>query len=95
MPRKKQFEVDEALTKAMREFWGRGYHPTSMQDLVDCMGIGRGSIYDTFGSKRGLFMRSLDHYIKVYTSAFQDMLANSPTPSESIANFAASVPLRV
>ena len=86
MPRKKQFEVDEALTKAMREFWGRGYHPTSMQDLVDCMGIGRGSIYDTFGSKRGLFMRSLDHYIKVYTSAFQDMLANSPTPSESIAN---------
>ena len=86
MPRKKQFEVDEALTKAMREFWGRGYHPTSMQDLVDCMGIGRGSIYDTFGSKRGLFMRSLDHYIKVYISAFQDMLANSTSPSESIVN---------
>lgn len=86
MPRQKQFEVDEALTKAMREFWGRGYHPTSMQDLVDCMGIGRGSIYDTFGSKRGLFMRALDHYIKVYTSAFQDMLANSTSPSESIVN---------
>ncbi len=86
MPRKKQFEVDEALTKAMREFWGRGYHPTSMQDLVDGMGIGRGSIYDTFGSKRGLFMRSLDHYIKVVTSALQDMLANSTSPSESILN---------
>ena len=86
MPRKKQFEVDDALTKAMREFWGHGYHPTSMQDLVDCMGIGRGSIYDTFGSKRGLFMRALDHYIKVYTSEFQDMLANSASPSESILN---------
>lgn len=84
MPRKKQFEVDDALTKAMREFWGHGYHPTSMQDLVDCMGIGRGSIYDTFGSKRGLFMRALDHYIKVYTSEFQDLLANSTSPSESV-----------
>lgn len=86
MPRKKQFQVDQALTKAMREFWGRGYHPTSMQDLVDCMGIGRGSIYDTFGSKRGLFMRALDHYIKAYTSTFQDILANSKSPSEAILN---------
>ncbi|MDE0447764.1 MAG: TetR/AcrR family transcriptional regulator [Spirochaetaceae bacterium] len=86
MPRKKQFEVDAALTKAMREFWGRGYHPTSMQDLVDCMGIGRGSIYDTFGSKRGLFMRSLDRYIKLYASVFQDVLAKSTSPSESILN---------
>jgi len=86
MPRKKQFEVDAALNKAMREFWGRGYHPTSMQDLVDCMGIGRGSIYDTFGSKRGLFMRSLDRYIKLYTSVFQDVLAKSASPSESILN---------
>lgn len=86
MPRKKQFEVDEALTKAMREFWGRGYHPTSMQDLVDCMGIGRGSIYDTFGSKRGLFMRALDHYIKANASTFQEMVANSGSPSESILN---------
>ena len=86
MPRKKQFEVDAALTKAMRQFWGRGYHPTSMQDLVDCMGIGRGSIYDTFGSKRGLFMQSLDRYIKQYTSVFQDVLAKSTSPSESILN---------
>ena len=86
MPRKKQFEVDTALTKAMREFWGRGYHPTSMQDLVDCMGIGRGSIYDTFGSKRGLFMRSLDRYIKLCASVFQDVLAKSTSPSESILN---------
>ena len=86
MPRKKQFEIDDALTKAMREFWGRGYHPTSMQDLVDCMGIGRGSIYDTFGSKRGLFMRALKHYIKIFSDTFQQMLANSSSPAESIMN---------
>lgn len=84
MPRKKQFEVDEALTKAMRVFWGRGYHPTSMQDLVDSMGIGRGSIYDTFGSKRGLFMRAIEHYIRLYTATFQEILATSSSPSDAI-----------
>ena len=86
MPRKKQFEIDDALTKAMREFWGRGYHPTSMQDLVDCMGIGRGSIYDTFGSKRGLFLRTLDHYLKIYLATFQETLAKSSSPADSIMN---------
>ena len=86
MPRKKQFEIDDALAKAMREFWGRGYHPTSMQDLVDCMGIGRGSIYDTFGSKRGLFMRSLEHYIRIFSATFQETIASASSPSESILN---------
>jgi TetR/AcrR family transcriptional repressor of nem operon len=84
MPRKKQFQIEEALGKAMHEFWGRGYHPTSMQDLVDCMGIGRGSIYDTFGSKRGLFMQAFEHYITMYHATFRELVANASTPAGSI-----------
>ena len=48
--------------KAMRLFWVHGYKATSIQDLVDGMGIGRGSLYGTFGGKRSLFMRALRHY---------------------------------
>ena len=70
----------------MHEFWSRGYHQTSMQDLVDCMGIGRGSIYDTFGSKHGLFMRALERYIKINTAALQEILAESSSPAETIIN---------
>lgn len=84
MPRKKQFLIHDALTKAMHEFWRRGYHPTSMQNLVDCMGIGRGSIYDTFGSKHGLFMLTLDHYMKIYSARVGKMLAQSSSPMEAI-----------
>lgn len=40
----------------------RGYEATSMQDLVDCMGIGRGSLYATFGDKRSLFIQVLQLY---------------------------------
>ncbi len=47
MPWEKQFDTDEALAKAMHAFWARGYEATSMQDLVDCMGVNRGSLYAT------------------------------------------------
>ena len=62
MGRPKEFDEHEALMKAMRLFWVHGYKATSIQDLVDGMGIGRGSLYGTFGGKRALFMRALRHY---------------------------------
>jgi len=64
MPRAKCFDREEALQKAMSAFWGRGYEATSIQDLVDCMGINRGSLYDTFGGKHKLFLAALDQYTK-------------------------------
>ncbi len=62
MGRPKEFDETEALMKAMQLFWVHGYKATSIQDLVDGMGIGRGSLYGTFGGKRSLFMRALRHY---------------------------------
>jgi len=46
----------------MALFWRRGYEATSIQDLVEATGINRGSIYATFGDKKGLFLAVLDHY---------------------------------
>lgn len=62
MGRVKQFDEQEVLNKAMQTFWEKGYEKTSMQDLVNDMGIHRRSIYDTFGDKHELFLKSLDHY---------------------------------
>lgn len=62
MPWEKSFDTESTLTKAMEAFWVRGYEATSMQDLVDCMGIGRGSLYATFGDKRSLFIQALQLY---------------------------------
>lgn len=58
----KQFDRNEVLDRAMALFWRRGYEATSIRDLVEATGINRGSIYGTFGDKKGLFLAVLDHY---------------------------------
>ena len=62
MGRNKEFDRHDVLDKAMDMFWLKGYEATSVQDLVDCMGINRGSLYDTFGDKHTLFLSALDYY---------------------------------
>ena len=62
MPRVKLFDEKEVLTKAMNLFWRKGYSATSVQDLVNHLGINRGSLYDTFGNKEQLFNQSLALY---------------------------------
>jgi TetR/AcrR family transcriptional repressor of nem operon len=46
----------------MEVFWKQGYENTSMNDLLDAMGIQRGSFYNTFGSKKETYLRALDRY---------------------------------
>ena len=58
----KQFDRGDVLERAMAVFWRNGYQATSIQDLVDATGINRGSLYTTFGDKRGLFLAVLEHY---------------------------------
>ncbi len=84
MPWEKQFDVDDALMKAMNAFWARGYEATSMRDLVDCMGINRGSIYATFGDKRSLFIRALRRYDNVHREAWVSGLRQSGSPRAAI-----------
>lgn len=56
------FIPDAALEAAMRLFWERGFEATSLRDLERCMGLGRSSFYNSFGSKRELFERALSEY---------------------------------
>lgn len=74
MPRAKQFDPDDVLAKAMDVFWERGFEATSVQNLVDAMGINRFSLYETFGDKHALYLAALDRYgSAVATEAFHDL----------------------
>ncbi len=62
MARPKEFDVDQAIDNALDLFWSNGFEATSVQQIVDHLGIQRGSIYSTFGSKEGLYRRAFDRY---------------------------------
>mgnify|MGYP000267375213 CR=1 FL=1 len=69
-PRSRQFDPDTALDAAMQVFWRQGYEATTIQDLVDEMGINRFSLYDTFGDKHALYLQTLDMYANCVVSSF-------------------------
>ncbi|MGW1914913.1 TetR/AcrR family transcriptional regulator [Streptomyces sp. NPDC002076] len=62
MARTKEFDPDAALQAALELFWRRGYEATSMAELVEHLGIGRASLYATFGSKHELYLKALERY---------------------------------
>ncbi|WP_327070617.1 TetR/AcrR family transcriptional regulator [Kitasatospora sp. NBC_01302] len=62
MARTKEFDPAAALQSALELFWERGYEATSMADLVERLGVGRASLYATFGSKHDLYLAALDRY---------------------------------
>ena len=84
MPRKKQFAADDVKQKAMQAFWEQGYRGTSMQDLVETMGINRASLYDTFGDKYALFIETLHNYNDDYVKPFFARLRRTNSPRQAI-----------
>src|SRR5256714_12395397 len=60
--RTRQFDVDEALDRALEVFWARGYEGATLPALTRAMGINRPSLYAAFGNKEQLFRKALDRY---------------------------------
>lgn len=60
--RVRQFDVDEALDRAMEVFWKRGYEGATLDELTAAMGINRPSLYAAFGNKEELYRKVLDRY---------------------------------
>ncbi|MCY6382629.1 TetR/AcrR family transcriptional regulator [Hoeflea prorocentri] len=84
MPWEKSFDLDEATDKAITVFWKKGYEGTSMADLIEGMGINKGSLYNAFGSKKALFDRALLRYDTLNRSAILAQLAKLDDPVGAI-----------
>lgn len=76
--RQQEFNTQEVLGKAMNVFWSKGYKGASLQDLLDEMGIGKGSFYAAFGSKHELFIDALRHFGETKARQVTDLLADPP-----------------
>lgn len=74
MARPKTFDDDVALDAAIGVFREHGYEGTSAQMLVDAMGIGRQSLYNSFGDKAGLYSAAVRRYAIGETAAHRETL---------------------
>lgn len=84
MARTKDFDETEVLKKAIELFWHKGYSATSMQDLVDGLGISRSSLYDTYGDKHTLYIKALESYRASGSGTMCNIIQNASSAKEAI-----------
>jgi AcrR family transcriptional regulator len=63
--RPREFEIEQALDKAIIVFSEKGYHGTSISDLKEAMGLTAGSLYKAFKDKKAIFLATFDRYKQV------------------------------
>ena len=84
MPRAKQFDEQQTLDAAMELFWEKGFHATSMQDLVDKLQINRASLYNTYGDKEELFNKAFGQYVSRNSQFVVDFLNGYESVKEGL-----------
>jgi AcrR family transcriptional regulator len=89
--RPKEFDREAALEAAMHVFWEKGYDATSTDDLRHAIGIGRQSLYDTFGGKRTLYLEALRRYQDASVAARMKTLRDAASPLAAIKEFLVDV----
>jgi TetR/AcrR family transcriptional regulator, transcriptional repressor for nem operon len=84
MARPREFDKTEAVRKATRLFWAKGFAATSTDSLLKEMGIGRQSLYGAFGDKRRLYLQSMQSYLDEVTAGHLDRLNTPASPLDGI-----------
>ena len=74
MARPVEFDEDKVLTNAMEQFWKEGYEASSVRKLLDCTGINRGTLYNSFGDKDTFFRACVEHYNMIVQKQIENSL---------------------
>ncbi len=85
--REREFNPDQALERAVSVFWDKGYFDTSMDDLVNAMGVARYGVYNTWGSKRELFIAALQKFGEINEKKYHAMLHRDDASLPEIRQF--------
>jgi TetR/AcrR family transcriptional regulator, transcriptional repressor for nem operon len=74
MPRERQFSPDEVLAAAADTFAEHGFNGTSLALLTEATGLGKQSLYNSFGDKRALYLQAVDCAAERFGSVQAGML---------------------
>lgn len=85
--RPKIYNEEQVLNSAVNLFWDNGYEATSTEDLLRVMHLNKGSLYHSFGSKRELFIKSMDYFAANSLKQIHASIRAAKNPIEGIRNF--------
>ncbi|WP_316743037.1 TetR/AcrR family transcriptional regulator [Pedobacter antarcticus] len=85
------YDNQDILEKAQQVFWTQGYTATSLEDILQAMGIGSGSFYNAFkGGKKELFIETIRQRRTAFDD-FQKSVSTSEKPIDLIKDFFRSI----
>jgi TetR/AcrR family transcriptional repressor of nem operon len=90
MARPREFDTDDALERATRVFWTKGFEQTSLDELCAATGLGRSSLYAAFGDKRALYLQALARYEERSVARIAAALEGKPV-RDGLATFLAAL----
>lgn len=84
MANKKQFDEQVVLNQISQYFWNHGYFATKMDELSALTGLTKSSLYNAFGNKESLFIKSVDFYIEQQLAPFKHRITQSLSLSDAV-----------
>ncbi|WP_201550761.1 TetR/AcrR family transcriptional regulator [Psychrobacter fjordensis] len=87
MSRTALYNRHDSLERALKLFWQKGFHATSLKDIELALDMRPGSIYAAFGSKDGLFQEALDYYARSGLTELERILSQQPSPLLGLAAY--------
>lgn len=84
MGRPRKFDDGVVLDAVERTFHDRGYHATTLADLVESSKLHKGSLYSTFGDKHALFLAVLRRYAQRRIELLDNDMATAATPMDGL-----------
>ncbi|XVJ71265.1 MAG: TetR/AcrR family transcriptional regulator [Rhizobacter sp.] len=86
MPRERQFDANDVIDRAADVFLVHGYEATSMAMLCEATGLGKQSLYNSFGDKKALYLQAVDCSVARMASLAAQM-QNAPSGRAAIQAF--------
>ena len=83
--RPKESNRNSVLEKCIILFWKEGYKASGIEKIVEVTNVNRYSLYEEFGSKKGILLASLQLYSERHVPF--DLLVNSIPVKEAVHQF--------
>ncbi len=71
---------EEILATATRMFAERGFPATDLQEVADALGVGKGTVYRYFSSKRELFLAAADRAMVLLSARVHEAAGQAEDP---------------